>query len=205
MFRKNAPIEFVKSCPLGVRFPEVLRLEVAFTGRSNVGKSSLINSLTQIKGLARVSNTPGRTQAVNWFRVDGKFWLVDLPGYGFARVPRAMVEEFRELMQDYFNERAAWMIGVQIIDSRRGVMDLDREMMALFRHHSIPFLVAATKIDKLKKQERVRALSALRRDPDLTDLRIIPFAAPTTEGRAELLKALTELADARSISSQTVE
>lgn len=198
MFRKNATIEFVKSSPLGVRFPDPLACEVAFTGRSNVGKSSLINTLTQVKKLARVSNTPGRTQAVNWFKVDGKFWLVDLPGYGFAKVPKQMVEEFRELMQDYFSERAPWMIGVQIIDARRGVMDLDREMMALFHHFQIPFLVAVTKIDKLRKQERVRTLTAIRRDPDLVDCRIIPFSSLTSEGRQEMLSALSELSAGKS-------
>jgi GTP-binding protein len=193
MFSRNAQIEFIKSCPFGFPFPEPMPFEVAFTGRSNVGKSSLINSLTGMKNLARVSSRPGCTQAVNYFKVDGRFFLADLPGYGYAKAPKQMVIEFGELMKDYFEERAEWMMGVSIIDVRRGVLDLDLDMINLFLGYEIPFLAVVTKVDKLKKQQKSRAMQSIRNHPALAGKTVLAYSSLTGEGRKELNKALDDL------------
>ncbi len=193
MFRKKLDIEFIKSCPLGVRFPDPMEFEIAVTGRSNVGKSSLINTMTNVAKIARVSSRPGCTQAVNYFKVDNKFFLADLPGYGYAKAPKRLVMEFRELMQDYFEEREEHIIGLQIVDSRRGILQLDEDMMNLFIAGNIPFIVVATKIDKLKKQARVQSLRDMKKSPYLKDVKLIPFSSHNGEGKDELNKALDEL------------
>jgi len=195
MFRKKAKVEFIKSCPLGVRFPEPLKFEIAFTGRSNVGKSSLINTMTKIPKIAKVSSRPGCTQAVNYFKVDNSFYLVDLPGYGFAKAPKKIVMAFGELMSDYFGERAEWIIGVQIIDIRRGVWELDMNMMDLFYEHGIPFLAVVTKVDKLKKQQRLNAIRKIKKHEYLQNIEVIPFSSITGEGIVMLNKALDRLVE----------
>lgn len=199
MFRKRPACEFIASCPLGCRFPAPLKYEVAFCGRSNVGKSSLLNALTGQAKLARTSKTPGCTRAVNYFKVEGNFHLVDLPGYGYADAPKSVIAAFRELMRDYFDERAPLMIGALLVDLRRGVTDLDLDMVSLFEGHGIPYAVAATKADKLRKQERQRALAALRHDPRLAGRQVVAVSALKGEGILEFDKALDALLAERGI------
>lgn len=194
MFRKRPVVEFLKSCVLGHPFPPPLKFELAFTGRSNVGKSSLLNALTGQAKLARVSKTPGCTRAVNYFQVAGGFYLCDLPGYGYAEASKKVIAEFRELMDDYFAERAPWIRGVLLVDLRRGATGLDLDMVELFTGHDVPFIVAATKSDKLRKNERIRALAALRATEALRGVRVLPVSATSGDGIADLDRALDEMA-----------
>jgi len=150
------------------QFPPEGEPEVAFLGRSNVGKSSLLNVLVGAegrgnKGLAFTSSRPGCTQFVNFFQVDGGFRFVDLPGYGFAKVPREKSNEWKALIESYLENRGALRLCVIILDSRRGWMEKDIELRDWLEHHGRPYIVAATKVDKLKSQkERHQSLRALR-------------------------------------------
>ena len=194
MFLKRPPIEFVASARPGAPLPPPLKFEVAFTGRSNVGKSSLINALTGVAKLARVSKTPGCTRAVNFFKAKAGFYLVDLPGYGFAQAPKEEIRAFRGLMNEYFDARGYLMRGVLLIDIRRGVTDLDADMAEMFASRGIPFLVAVTKTDKMAKNERIRALQAIGRDARLGGAEICPVSVTSGEGVVRFDKALDRLA-----------
>ena len=172
--------------------------QVAFSGRSNVGKSSLINVLlarTRSK-LARVSSTPGKTQALNFYRVNDRFFLVDLPGFGYARVPKEMQEGWRDLIEAYLSREPALKGVVHLVDARRGAMDSDLRMLTFLAALQVPVLIVLTKIDKLKRSERQgsldRTVGALGVDVE----QVIPFSARTGEGREALLSALEGLLDA---------
>lgn len=144
------------------RFPPAALPEIAFLGRSNVGKSSLINALAGRKRVAFTSRTPGRTQTINFYRVEQRLVLVDLPGYGYAKVSREMSLRWRELIEGYLKKRDALALCVLIVDARRGWMPQDLQLREWLEFHGRQYLIAATKIDKLKTQsERHRGLSAL--------------------------------------------
>ena len=169
--------------------------QIAFSGRSNVGKSSLINTLlgrTRSK-LARVSATPGKTQALNFYRVDDRFFLVDLPGHGYARVPIALRDAWRELIEWYVGESGQVRGVVHLVDARRAPTEHDVAMMGYLARVEVPSIVVLTKMDKLKQSERkkavARALAALALDED----QLVPFSARTGEGRDALLSALDDL------------
>lgn len=169
--------------------------QVAFAGRSNVGKSSLINVVLERprKKPARVSGTPGKTQTLNFFRVNGTFVLVDLPGYGFARVPQPVRQAWQRLVEGYL-ERPDGPVGVvQVVDARRDPMPQDRQMLEYLAGLHLPTLVAATKVDKLKRGERTRRLAALRKEFGLDAEQLIAFSAITGEGAGELREALEAL------------
>ncbi|MEM9050178.1 MAG: ribosome biogenesis GTP-binding protein YihA/YsxC [Pseudomonadota bacterium] len=144
------PCDFVKSVVSLKGLPPGDRPEICFAGRSNVGKSSLINGLTGRKGLARASNTPGRTQALNYFDLGGRLYLVDLPGYGFAEAPRKVVEAWQALLKRYLAGRASLRRAFLLIDSRHGVKAVDHEIMALLDLAAVSFQAVLTKTDKLK-------------------------------------------------------
>ena len=146
------PIEFLKSAP-GLQFlPDADAPEIAFAGRSNVGKSSLLNALTNRKGLARTSNTPGRTQDLNFFDVGEplQLRLVDMPGYGFAEAPKDMVRRWRFLMNDYLRGRAVLKRALVLVDSRHGLKEVDREIMRMLDDAAISYHLVLTKSDKVK-------------------------------------------------------
>ncbi len=170
--------------------------EVAFAGRSNVGKSSLLNSLVRRKSFARVSRTPGRTREINFFRVNNGFVLVDLPGYGYARVSKEKKSEWRPLIESYLRRTTQLRGIVLLLDIRREPSDDDRAMLDFLAEVEVPTIVALTKTDKLSKaaaQERAVEISrALALHAD----QVIPFSAHTGEGRAELLEAITALVEA---------
>jgi GTP-binding protein len=173
--------------------------QIAFSGRSNVGKSSLINTLlrrTRSK-LARVSSTPGKTQALNFYRVNDHFFLVDLPGYGYARVPEATRRSWTELIEWYLSASGQVRGVVHLVDSRHAPTRHDLWMVSYLGELGLPALVVLTKVDKLKKAERERswgrALEALAVD----ESQVVEFSAKTGEGRDELLAAVESLVRAR--------
>ena len=168
--------------------------QIALSGRSNVGKSSLINTLLNRKSLARVSSTPGKTITVNFYEVDRTFFLVDLPGYGFAKRPLAEKQKWSELTEGYFTKNPAGdrlALVIQLIDLKVGPTRDDRMMLSYLRQTGTPYLVVATKADKLNATGRREALLALREDPDIgPDVPILPFSSQTGEGKAELTAQL---------------
>ncbi len=169
--------------------------QIAFAGRSNVGKSSLINTLlrrTQ-KAIARVSGEPGKTRAINFFRVNDAFFLVDLPGYGFARVPAPVRAGWKELVEGYLARKDGPRGVVQLIDSRHDPTELDLQMMEYLAGLGVPAIVALTKIDKLKRSQRAARIEGITRDLSLDRSQIIPFSSKTGEGREELADALLAL------------
>jgi GTP-binding protein len=149
LFRR--PCQFLKSVPSLEFLPDPDRPEIAFAGRSNVGKSSLINALVNQRGLARTSNTPGRTQELNFFELpDIAFFMVDMPGYGFAKAPKAKVEQWTRLVKDYLRGRATLGRVFLLIDARHGVKGVDQEVMALMDEAAVSYQAVLTKTDKLK-------------------------------------------------------
>lgn len=191
--------EFIKSCLAPEQFPDDGRPEIAFVGRSNVGKSSLINSLLQRRGLAKVSRTPGKTRAVNLFLVSTsdanlpQFYLADLPGYGFAKVSKAERAHWAPLIESYLTDRPP-LLGIVLLVESRVVTEQDRQTLAWLRAIGRTPVAVATKADRLKPSERVRLLRQVHRDLGLTDGQLIPYSAVTGEGRERLWGALRELA-----------
>ena len=193
------PIEFLKSAP-GLQFlPDSNAPEIAFAGRSNVGKSSLLNALTNRKGLARTSNTPGRTQELNFFDVGAplQLRLVDMPGYGFAEAPKDMVRRWKHLVNDYLRGRSVLKRALVLIDSRHGLKEVDREMMRMLDDAAVSYHIVLTKGDKVKPT----ALGALY-ETTATEARKHPAAHPaifttsseTGSGIAGLRTAILEAA-----------
>ena len=165
--------------------------QAAFSGRSNVGKSSVINRLLGRKNLARVGAAPGKTTHINYFKIDGAFYLVDLPGYGYAKVSKAERDRWSRLMECYFADRALMTLGVMIVDARHKPTADDCTMAQWYQNAGCPFFVVANKLDKLKKSEIQPNLQRIRDTLELDEtVRLIPFSAETGEGRAELLQAL---------------
>lgn len=154
--------EFLKGVVAMSGLPEADRLEVCFAGRSNVGKSTLINALTARKGLARASNTPGRTQEVNFFTLGDTHYLVDLPGYGFANAPVAVVQKWQALLKQYLSGRQNLRRAFVLIDARHGVKPVDEEIMALLDGSAVTFQTVLTKADKVKEKDRDRVLEQVR-------------------------------------------
>ncbi|MEO5362985.1 MAG: ribosome biogenesis GTP-binding protein YihA/YsxC [Magnetococcus sp. DMHC-8] len=152
---------FVVGAVAASQFPADALAEVAFVGRSNVGKSSLLNRLLNRRGLARVSRTPGRTREVNFFRVGEQWWFVDLPGYGYASVAQGQRSVWDQLLGSYFAHRRHLRAVILLLDLRRGLTDLDRELLAHLDQYGIPALPVATKVDKLKSNDRRQALRLL--------------------------------------------
>jgi GTP-binding protein len=162
--------------------------EVAFLGRSNVGKSSLINSLLSVRGLARTSNTPGRTQALNYFLINDRFHFVDLPGYGYARVPRAIREGWGEMATNFLAKRMNLVLSIQIVDLRHEPTTQDLQLHEWLTHNGKPSLVVATKSDKLSQNELRRNLARARRS--LVGANIVVNSSVTGTGRTEIWNAI---------------
>ena len=154
--------EFVKGVVAMSGLPPADRMEVCFAGRSNVGKSSLINALTGRKGLARASNTPGRTQEINYFTTGDSHYLVDLPGYGYANAPLPVVEKWQRLLKQYLSGRQTLRRAFVLIDARHGVKKVDDEIMSLLDSAAVTFQVVLTKADKVKEKEREKVLDQVR-------------------------------------------
>lgn len=180
--------EFVVSSARPAQFPADRLPEIAFLGRSNVGKSSLFNALVGRKGLAFTSSTPGRTQTINFYRIDRACYFVDLPGYGYARAPREIVLEWKRLVKSYLLERETLALAILILDARRGWMDQDLELKRWLEYHERRYLVIATKMDKLNRSEEERGLAAIRKE----GVEPLPFSASTGRGVRELWLAISK-------------
>jgi len=238
--------EFVNSSGKPETFPADRLPEVAFLGRSNVGKSSLINALVSQKGLAFTSNTPGRTQTINFYRIfghsgtghsgtghsgtghsgtghsgaghgqgghgaggqgqggygvggnggaepGGGFYFVDLPGYGYARVPPRVADEWKKLIEEYLQNRETLKLSCLILDSRRGWMDKDLDLKRWLEYHGRPYLVIATKTDKLNQSEQERGFRAIRKE----GVEPMPFSALNGRGRREIWQAIAKTIQTR--------
>ena len=195
------PIEFLKSAP-GLQFlPDPTVPEIAFAGRSNVGKSSLLNALTNRKSLARTSNTPGRTQELNFFDVGSPLQvrLVDMPGYGFAEAPKDLVRRWRYLVNDYLRGRAVLKRTLVLIDSRHGLKDVDRDVMKMLDDAAVSYHLVLTKSDKVKPTELAKTLDALSTEAakhPAAHPAIFTTSSETGSGIAELRTAVLEAATA---------
>ncbi len=183
---KVSSAEFVTSGTRPAHYPPAELPEVAFAGRSNVGKSSLINVLVNRKGLVRTSSTPGRTQLINFFRVNGSLMLVDLPGYGFAKVPLAVKKEWGPMVETYLSTRPNLGCVVLIVDIRRVPAEEDQLMLQWLRAYDIPALVVVTKCDKVSKNERARQTAVIARTLGLARDEMAFFSALSKEGRDEV-------------------
>ncbi len=190
----SLPVELVRTAGEPRDFPREELPEVAAVGRSNVGKSSLLNTLFGlfgVKGMAFVSKTPGRTQVVNFYRVGSEMVLVDLPGYGFAKVPEAVRRKWDSLVTSYLFERKSLALVLLLVDSRREPMENDREVRDLLERAGLPYVVVATKTDKLSRGRLGSEMRKLEKVYGAAgDIPVIPFSAATNEGRKELWKTI---------------
>lgn len=185
-------VEFLISAASPKDFPVARLPEIAFAGKSNVGKSSVINRLLQRKNFARVGDKPGKTIHVNYFTLDRKCYLVDLPGYGFAKVSQSEKERWGKLMEDYFAANRI-TLGVLIVDYRHPPTNNDVTMARWFLDSGCPFVVVANKMDKLKKCELEPNLKTIREDLELPEnCPIIPFSAEKGDGRDALAKLILQ-------------
>jgi GTP-binding protein len=175
--------EFVKSATRPAHYPEGDLPEIAFAGRSNVGKSSLVNVLVNRKNLVRTSSTPGRTQLINFFKVNDDFMLVDLPGYGFAKVPLAVKKEWRPMMETYLSKRKNLRGVVLILDIRRTPTEEDQQMLSWLRAFSVPPIIVITKCDKVSKNERARQSAIIMERMGLDKSEVSYFSALSKEGK----------------------
>ena len=188
-------VEFVRSAVSPQDFLRDALPQLVFAGRSNVGKSSVINRLVNRKNFARVGASPGKTTQINYFRLDGRAYLVDLPGYGYAKVSKAERDRWGRLMEDYFaSGLISW--GVMIVDARHKPTADDVTMAGWFFQTGCPVTVVANKLDKLKKSEVAPNMALIRQTLSLREEdRLVPFSAEKGEGKAELLSLLTAAAE----------
>jgi GTP-binding protein len=190
---KIESVAFVMSCGNVRECPPGAMQEIAVSGRSNVGKSSLLNSLFARKSMALVSNTPGKTQRLNYFLVNETFHVVDLPGYGYAKVPGAVRENWGRMMQGYLRTRRQLVAVVQLVDARHEPSREDREMVQWLHDEELPFCPVATKMDKLRQSERHPALRTIATTLGLAATHaVVPYSSNTGEGRAALLAWMDE-------------
>ena len=188
-------VEFLISAASPKQFPPPNLPEIAFAGKSNVGKSSVINRILQRKNLARVGEKPGKTIHVNYFTIDEKCYFVDLPGYGYAKVSQAEKDRWSRLMEDYFAAQRI-DLGVFIVDARHAPTKNDITMAQWFMQSGCPFVVVANKLDKLKKSEIEPNMQKIREDLELPeDCMVIPFSAEKGIGRDELVRIILSAAE----------
>jgi len=180
--------EFIKSAFKEADWPSDPLPEIAFMGRSNVGKSSLINSLLSARALARTSSTPGRTQSLNFFMINDGFRFVDLPGFGYARVPKAIKATWGEMVTTYLAKRTQLVLSIHIVDSRHEPTKLDLQLHEWLEHSAKPRLIVATKSDKLSNNELKESLGRVKRV--FSDDRVVAFSARTGRGRDEIWRAI---------------
>lgn len=185
--------EFVRSAAKAADFPRDRLPQVAFAGRSNVGKSSVINRLLNRKNFARVGAQPGKTTHINYFLIDKQFYLIDLPGYGYAKVPKAEKERWGRLIEAWFADTELMTLGVLIVDSRHKPTADDRTMSDFFLSTEKPFAIVANKLDKLKKSEIEGNIQRIRDTLELPErVPVIPFSAEKGDGKQALLDLILD-------------
>jgi GTP-binding protein len=176
--------EFVLSAKEPAHYPPAALPEIAFAGRSNVGKSSLINTLLKRKGLARTSNTPGRTQEINFFSVNKRLYFIDLPGYGYAKVPEKIRKNWGPMIETYLSQRQTLRLVVLILDIRRDPSEEDRQLIGWLQFYRLPFSIVLTKIDKVSRNELGQRQRRINEDLGLSSATaLISFSAKTGEGK----------------------
>ena len=194
--------KYIASAVKKEQYPEVRRREIVFIGRSNVGKSSLINSLARTKNLARVSGQPGKTQTINFYELGAKiegederrdFYLVDLPGYGYARTAKKNRKIWSRFIEAYLLQSEDLQFVCQLMDIRHEPMASDIEMFQWLVAKGLPVLVIATKADKLSRNEQKKSIAAMRRALGVAELDILPYSSVKNEGRSELLDAIANV------------
>lgn len=192
---KIKDIEFIGSFEAEKQCPKTDLPEYAFIGRSNVGKSSLINAVTGRKELARISSTPGKTQTINYFLVNGSWYLVDLPGYGYAKISKAKRAQWKKMIDNYLSSRRNLVCVFTLIDSRHKLQKIDLEFIDWLGTNGIPFVIAYTKIDKLKKKDRVSNIKTIQKEL-LEYWEELPAqfitSAESKEGTEEILRFIEE-------------
>jgi len=184
--------EFVTSAVGPKQFPIDRKPQVAFAGRSNVGKSSIINSILNRKGLVKTSATPGKTQLINFFLINGQFYCVDLPGYGYAKAPRSVTDAWAPMIEGYLKGAPQLRTVVMLLDIRREPDDRDRRLIAWLRHYDIPALFILTKADKVNRQDAVAAQREIARQLDLAMPPLLT-SAQSGQGIAELRAAVARV------------
>ncbi|HZK35281.1 MAG TPA: ribosome biogenesis GTP-binding protein YihA/YsxC [Bacillota bacterium] len=191
--------EFITSAEKPSQYPEDNLVHVAIVGKSNVGKSSLINALTNNNKLARVSGTPGKTRLVNFFEINQSFYLVDLPGYGFAKVSKSEKEKWGLMMDQYFNNAGQLRLIIMLADIRHDPTQEDKQMAEWIRYYKIPLILIATKADKLGKTRiKPRAIQIRKKLGFSSDLRLIPWSATAKYGLEEILEELNNYTNENS-------
>jgi GTP-binding protein len=191
-------VEFILSAATSKQFLRDGLKQMAFAGRSNVGKSSVINRVLNRKNFARVGETPGKTVHINFFRIDDRAYFVDLPGYGYAKVPLSEKERWGKLMEQYFSVPERIALGVLIVDARPKPTENDVTMASYFQNSGRPFLVVANKLDKLKKTEIEPNLALIRQTLSLSESTVlIPFSAEKGDGRDLLLREILAACEAK--------
>ena len=194
--------ELVKSAVYEKDYPEELsNIEFAFVGRSNVGKSSLINSITRRGKLARISKTPGRTQLINYFIINNEFFLVDLPGYGFAKVPKAMKAEWGQTMERYLESKRKKLVFV-LLDIRRVPTAEDMDMLHWLDYFDIPFKIIFTKMDKVSNNEKFKCLKAIRTKLEFHNEDVFFHSSLKDTGRDEILDYIEEILNEEKIQQE---
>ena len=184
---------FVISAAQPHQFPKDGRPEIAFAGRSNAGKSTLLNTLLKKPGLAKTSKTPGKTQLINFFDLNGAYYFVDLPGYGYAKVGQATKRRWQTLITQYVSEREPLSLAVLLVDARHTPTALDHEMVDLLATAEVPALIVATKMDKVKPSQRHQAIVRIRKELDLDDDAVIVGSSSISkDGLRELWSAIDE-------------
>lgn len=195
MIIKKAELETV--AVRKTQYPPDTVPEIAFAGRSNVGKSSLLNLLTNRKSLARVSGNPGKTRTINFYRINDTFRIVDLPGYGYAKVSKSVTENWGAMMEEYFQNRQGLKKVIQLVDIRHAPSAQDQQMYEYLRHYGLDGIVVATKADKVSRNELPKCIRTIRNSLKLeTEDLVIPVSALKKSGYEELLEKIEKLVEA---------
>jgi GTP-binding protein len=191
--------KYIASAVKKEQYPENKMKEIVFMGRSNVGKSSLINSLTRVRGLARVSRQPGKTQTINFYELGAKiegqedrkdFYLVDLPGYGYAKTGQENRKRWAKFIDEYLVESEQLQFVCQLVDSRHEPMSSDIDMFRWLVEHEVPVLIIATKTDKLSKTALQKSIAQIKKKLGIAEIDVLPYSALKNEGRSELLDVI---------------
>jgi len=191
---KYSTASYMKGATAEEHYPEISVPEIMVAGRSNVGKSSFINSFTNHKALAKTSGKPGKTRVLNFFNINDQFRIVDVPGYGYAKVNKVLIEEFGIMIETYMQNRETLMLGVLLVDFRHKPSKEDIAMYGLYQYYEIPTLVIATKKDKVNRSQHGKREKMIRLALDMDrDEVLIPYSSETHDGREEVHEIMDDL------------